>query len=202
MKNIIVTGFDPFGGETNNPSFEAVKQLPDEINGVRIIKKEIPTVFFKSKEVLLKLIEEYKPVAVVNVGQAGGRESISLEKFAYNLMDASIPDNAGNQPKGEKVSLSGPEIIETLLDIEKIKRELVSNDISCSISESAGRYVCNYVMYSMLLEAKNYNYVSGFVHVPYSKEQVMNKKEGTPCMEIAQMTKALNILLETVVSNL
>lgn len=202
MKNVLITGFDPFGGETTNPSFEAVNSLPDEIKGIHIVKKEIPTEFYRSKDVLLDLINQYKPIAIINVGQAGGRNSISIERYAFNMMDASIPDNAGNQPKREIISVGGAEKIETVLDFDTLKREIVSSGIPCVVSESAGLYVCNYVMYTMLLESKRANFISGFIHVPYSKEQVKDKKQETPYLDIEEMTKALEIVIEQTINSL
>lgn len=199
MRNILITGFDPFGGETSNPSFEAVKLLKDKIGNFNIIKREIPTEFYRSKDVLLNLIEEYKPVVVINVGQAGGRETISLENQAFNLIEASIPDNAGVKPEREKISINGPEILLSKLPLEDMKNELLSKNIDCYISDSAGRYVCNYVMYSMLQESTKYGFISGFIHVPFSKEQALLKKEKVPFMEISKMTEALEICINAII---
>jgi len=199
MKNILITGFNPFGGENVNPSYEAVKLLEDSIKGVNIIKKEIPTEFFGAKKELISLIKEYKPDFVINVGQAGGRESISIEKQAFNLMDASIPDNAGFKPSNQKISDNGKDVLYSSLPIEQMKENLINYGIPCYISNSAGRYVCNYVMYCMLEEAEKYNFKSGFVHVPYSREQVKNKKDGTPFMEISKMAESLKSFIDTII---
>ena len=94
---ILVTGFDPFGGEEVNPAYEAVKLLPAQVAGAEVITEELPTIFGKCAEVLEELIEKHSPDVVLCVGQAGGRSGISLEKVAINLTDASMPDNAGNR---------------------------------------------------------------------------------------------------------
>ena len=95
---VLITGFDPFGGEKVNPAFEAVKLLPDTIAGAEIIKLEIPTVFTRSAVVVEEAIKEHQPDIVINVGQAGGRSCMTVEKVAINLAEARIPDNDGEQP--------------------------------------------------------------------------------------------------------
>ena len=95
---ILVTGFDPFGGETVNPAYEAVKLLPDTIAGAQTIKLQVPTRFALSGTVLEAAVNEHRPDAVICVGQAGGRSAITPERVAINLADARIPDNAGEQP--------------------------------------------------------------------------------------------------------
>ncbi len=104
---LLITGFDPFGGESVNPAFEAIKALPDVVNNWQVIKQEIPTVFDKSLEVLAESIETHNPDVIICVGQAGGRFGLSLEKVGINLNEARIPDNEGNQPLGTPVYADG-----------------------------------------------------------------------------------------------
>ena len=106
---VLVTGFDPFGGESVNPAYEAVKLLPDILEGAQIIKLEIPTVFKKSIEIVKEAVENYQPDIVINVGQAGGRACVTVEKVAINLADAGIPDNAGDSPEDESLEKDGPD---------------------------------------------------------------------------------------------
>lgn len=105
---VLVTGFDPFGGESVNPAYEAVKLLPDILEGAQIIKLEIPTVFKKSIEIVKEAVENYQPDIVINVGQAGGRACVTVEKVAINLADAGIPDNAGDSPEDESLEKDRP----------------------------------------------------------------------------------------------
>ena len=171
---ILFTGFDAFGGEKINPAGEAVKMMKNEIHGAEILKLEVPTVFGKSGEVLKKAVEQYRPDAVVCVGQAGGRASITPEMIAVNIMDARIPDK----------------------DIEK---NLNDNGIPSSVSYHAGTFVCNYLMYCLmnLIDTKYPNMRGGFVHVPYSTEQVQNRTTPVPSMQLSEITRGLEIIAET-----
>ena len=147
---ILVTGFDPFGGEAVNPAYEAVKLLPDNIAGAEIVKLEIPTEFKRSMEFLEEAISREMPDAVISVGQAGGRAEITPERVAINLADARIPDNAGNQPEDEALIADGPAAYFTTLPLKKMVKSVQDRGIPCRISYSAGIYVCNSVMYRVL----------------------------------------------------
>ena len=115
---VLVTGFDPFGGENVNPAYEAVKLLPDIIEGAQIIKLEIPTVFKKSIEIVKEAVEKDQPDVVINVGQAGGRACVTVEKVAINLADAGIPDNAGDSPEDESLEKDGPDAYFSTLPVK------------------------------------------------------------------------------------
>jgi pyroglutamyl-peptidase len=121
---LLITGFDPFGNESINPAWEAVKLLPSQIEGVEIIKLQIPTVFNESIDILLDGIKEYKPEIVICVGQAGGRYDISIERVAINLDDARIKDNKGNQPIDEPVYSDGESAYFTSLPIKAMVEEI------------------------------------------------------------------------------
>ena len=200
---VLITGFDPFGGEKLNPAFEAVKMLPDTVAGADIIKVEIPTVFTKSGEVVEKAMEEYNPDVVICVGQAGGRSSITIEKLAINLAEARIKDNEGNQPIDTILHEDGENAYFTSLPCKAVVRELRENNIPAHISYSAGTFVCNDVMYHVLylIHKKYQNVRGGFIHVPYALEQVIDKPQGTCAMSLETISKGLELAIKASVEN-
>ena len=198
---ILVTGFDPFGGEKINPSYEAVKGLPDRIGDAEIIKMEIPTVRYRSVDVLSEKIEELWPDAVISVGQAGGANAIRIERIAVNLDDYRIPDNDGNQPVDTPIYVGGSSAYFSTLPIKAIRDALVDKGIAAEISNSAGLFVCNHVFYSVrhLCETKyaGKGIISGFIHVPFIPEQTLGKPE-VPSMPLEDIVKALVTAVEVV----
>ncbi len=199
---VLVTGFEPFGGEKINPSFEAVKLLPDSIDGVSIIKRQVPTVFRKSIEELKRLIEEIKPDVELCVGQAGGRSEISIERVAINIDDANIKDNEGNQPVDEIIFEDGENAYFSNLPIKAMVEKIKNNGIPACISNSAGTFVCNHIMYGLLyLIDKKYPHIKGgFIHVPYLPEQVVDKR-NIPSMSLDNIKKALVLAIEAIIEN-
>lgn len=195
---ILITGFDPFGGETVNPSFEAVRRMPDTVAGAEIVKLEIPTSFSRSISAVENAIRSYQPDAVISVGQAGGRPCVTVERVAINLADARIPDNDGVQPVDEPLQADGPAAYFATIPVKAVVRQIRSHGISCELSCTAGSYVCNCVMYHVLhLAATQYPKLrAGFIHVPYSDEQVRGKPDGTPSISLQDMTKALEYAVE------
>lgn len=195
---VLVTGFDPFGGETVNPAFEAVKLLADQIAGAEIIKLEVPTVFSKSEKVIAEAIKTYTPDVVISVGQAGGRSCVTIEQVAINLAEARIPDNDGEQPQGEKLKEDGENAYFTSLPIHAAVERVRKAWLPCHISYTAGTYVCNAVMYNVLYMAeREYPGVrAGFVHVPFICEQVVDKPNGTPSMALQDIVRSLTCIIE------
>lgn len=198
---VLVTGFDPFGGESVNPAFEAIKLLPDEIAGAKIIKLEIPTVFTKSEVVVEDAIKECMPDIVINVGQAGGRSTITPEKVAINLKDARIPDNDGEQPLDEPLHEDGEPAYFATVPVKAMVENMKAHGIPASLSYTAGTYVCNAVMYNtQYMIAKRYPGIKeGFIHVPFAAEQVVNKPNGTPSMSLEMIAKGLEYAIEAAV---
>lgn len=195
---VLVTGFEPFGGEKINPALEAIKMLDNQILGAEIIKLELPTVFGKSREVLEIALEKEKPNIVICVGQAGGRDKISIERVAINIDDAGIPDNEENQPIDKAIVCGGDKAYFSSLPIKEILNNLKENKIPGEISNSAGTYVCNHIMYNLLynIDKKYQNVLGGFIHIPYIPEQVIDKKM-TPSMSLDYIVKGLTIAIET-----
>lgn len=197
---ILITGFDPFGGETVNPAYEAVKLLPDTIAGAEIIKLEVPTRFHRAGAVLEDAMQRHKPDAVICVGQAGGRAAITPEKVAINLMDGRIPDNAGYQPVDVPIWEDGETAYFTSLPVKAMVQRMRDAGIPAAVSYTAGTYVCNYLLYTLLylIDKKYPNVRGGFIHVPYAMEQVINKPLGTPSMDLRQIARGLETAVEAV----
>ncbi|SHE46452.1 pyroglutamyl-peptidase [Marinitoga hydrogenitolerans DSM 16785] len=194
---VLVTGFDPFGGEKINPSFEAVKMLPNKILNVSIVKLEIPTVFYKSIETLRSKICEIQPDIVICTGQAGGRSHISIERVAINIDDASIEDNEGNKPEDKPIFFDGENAYFSNLPIKDIVKGVKSIGIPAEISNTAGTFVCNHLLYGLMyyIHKDFKRTLGGFIHVPYLPEQVINKK-NVPSMSLGNIAKALEKVIE------
>lgn len=200
---ILITGFDPFGGADINPAYEAVKRLPDQIGGAKMIKLEIPTVFGKDGKVLKDAILEHEPDVVLCVGQAGGRSVISVEKVAINLMEARIPDNDGQQPLNQPVYADGENAYFASVPVKAMVRNIREHGIPSSVSYTAGTYVCNDVMYRLLyMIDREFNGMrGGFIHVPYLAEQAAALPDGTPGMSAEMIAEALQYAVEAVIEN-
>lgn len=199
---VLITGFDPFGGEKINPAWEAVKDIKDIIEGAKIIKLEIPTVFNKSIEKVKEAMELEKPDIVLCIGQAGGRYDITIERVAINVDDARIEDNEGNQPIDIPVFEDGENAYFSNLPIKAMVEEIKGQGMPSSISNSAGTFVCNHIMYGVLYHInKTYkNMRGGFIHVPFINEQVLDKK-NQPYMPVEHITKALEAAIKAAVIN-
>ena len=186
---ILLTGFDPFDREKVNPAFEAVKLLPGTIAGAQIVKLEVPTQFVRAGEVLEAAMAEHKPDVVICVGQAGGRAAITPEKVAINLMDGRIPDNAGYQPVDVPIRADGPAAYFATLPVKAMVQRMQDAGIPAAVSYTAGTYVCNSLMYTLLflIDRKFPGVRGGFIHVP------------TPSMDLRQISRGLEKAVEAVV---
>ncbi len=181
---VLVTGFDPFGGESINPAYEAVKMLPDEIAGAQIIKREIPTSFTRGTAEVVRQIELCQPDLVLNVGQAGGAAGLRVERVAINLADARIPDNDGAQPVDEPLVQDGaPAYFLPSCRSRPWCAGYRQRAIPASCLTRQVPYVCNAVMYTVLHTVQSNPHIrAGFVHVPYAASQLEGKAAGTrPC---------------------
>ena len=199
---ILVTGFDPFGGEKVNPAQEAVKSLPSEIHGAEIHWVEIPTVFYKSAEVLEAEIVRYQPNVVLCIGQAGGRTSLTPERVAINQDDARIPDNQGNQPIDTPIRLDGEAAYFSTLPIKAMVQAIKEDGLPATVSNTAGTFVCNHLMYQALYLAdkKFPNVRAGFMHIPYMTEQVINKP-NTASMNLVDIVKGIEAAIGAIVDH-
>jgi len=197
---ILVTGFDPFGGEKINPALEAVKSLPSEIHGAEIHWVEIPTVFYKAAEVLEAEIVRYQPDVVLCIGQAGGRASLTPERVAINQDDARISDNQGNQPIDTPIRLDGQAAYFSTLPIKAMVQAIKEEGIPATVSNTAGTFVCNHLMYQALYltDKKFPDMRAGFMHIPYMTEQVINKP-NTASMNLTDIVRGIEAAIGAIV---
>ena len=200
---ILITAFDPFGGEIVNPALEAVKLMKDEIKGAKIIKLMVPTVFVKSVDKTIEAIKKEKPDVVLCIGQAGGRFGITPERVAINIDDAGIQDNEGNQPIDSKIYDDGSSAYFSTLPVKAIVKEIKGGGLPSSLSNSAGTFVCNHLMYGVLyyLSKNEKNIRGGFIHVPFIPEQIANKPSPTPSMSIVDIVRGLELAVKAIVEN-
>lgn len=199
---VLITGFEPFNKENINPSWEAVRILPDEIDGHSVVKLQLPTVFNKSSKLLIENIKTHNPDIVISVGEAGNRTDITIERVAINIDDARIEDNEGNKPIDKPIVENGNGAYFSTLPIKDIVENIKKATIPASVSNTAGTYVCNHIMYSTLhyIKENKLNIKSGFIHVPYLPIQVLDKK-NTAFMEQTTTSKALEIAIKTTLNS-
>lgn len=173
LPRVLLTGFDPFGGETINPSWEVVRALHGKrIAGHLVVARQLPTEFAASLQLLQQAMRELQPRLVLGVGQAGGRRQLSIERVAINVNDARIADNAGAKPVDETVIAGGPAAYFSTLPIKAMLAALRADGLPAAISQSAGTYVCNHIAYAMLhLASKHRGVRAGFMHIPYLPQQ-------------------------------
>lgn len=184
-KRLLITGFDPFGGEKINPAWEAVKRLPDRIGEYVLCKLEIPTVFGLAGETVLREAARLQPDAVLCIGQAGGRGAVTPERIGVNIRDARIKDNAGNQPRGEFVASDGPAAYFATVPVTEMEDAIRAEGLPAAVSNSAGAFVCNDVLYTLLHHYAQTDVKVGFIHVPYLPEQ------GNPSLPLEDTVRAL-----------
>lgn len=196
---ILITAFEPFGGETINPAQEAVRALDERIAGAELIKLTVPVAFGKSVETVFRAMREAQPDAVLCVGQAGGRSAVTPERVAVNVMDARIPDNDGWQPVDEPVFPDGPAAYFSTLPIRKMTARIREAGIPAEISNTAGTYVCNELMYGVLHHiAREFPGTrGGFVHVPFLHEQVLTRA-NTPSLSMQDLVTALEAAIRAI----
>ncbi len=193
MKRVLVTGFQPFGGEAVNPSLEAVKQLRGlTVDDYEVVTGEIPVVRFEATKTIVELIEQYQPEIVINVGQAGGRLEISVERVGINVDDYRLADNAGNAPVDEPVAADGPAAYLATLPIKAMVKEMVAEGVPASVSNTAGTYLCNHVAYAVPhhIATNKLPIRSCFIHIPFLPEQAAGKP-GRPSMALATIVAGL-----------
>ncbi|MGI6901974.1 MULTISPECIES: pyroglutamyl-peptidase I [Leclercia] len=196
MRTVLITGFEPFGGETVNPSWEVVKQLDGAIiDDCRVVARQLPCVFGESLSVLNAAIDALQPSVVLAVGQAGGRVDVTVERVAINVDDARIPDNHGRQPVDVAIVEGGPAAWFSTLPIKAMVAVLRESGIPASVSQTAGTFVCNHVMYGVLHKLADRPEVKGgFIHIPYLPEQAA-AHPGAPSMATQTVKQALEIAI-------
>lgn len=200
---ILITAFEPFGGETINPALEAVKLMKDEIYGAKIVKLIVPVVFGKSIDKTIEAIKKENPDVVICIGQAGGRYGITPERLAINVDDAGIKDNEGNQPTDSAIYDDGDVAYFSTLPVKTIVKEIKSGGLPASLSNSAGTFVCNHLMYGVLyhLSKSEKDIKAGFIHVPLTTEQAAKNQSPSPSMSLVDITRALELGVKAIVEN-
>ena len=196
MKTVLITGFEPFGGESVNPSWEVVSGLDNAIiGGCRVVARQLPCVFGESLAVLNGAIDALSPSLVLAVGQAGGRTDITVERVAINVDDARIADNQGQQPVDVPIVVDGPAAWFSTLPIKAMVVAMRNAGIPASVSQTAGTFVCNHVMYGLLHRLSEQPAVKGgFIHIPYLPEQAAFHP-GEPSMAAENVLLALELAI-------
>lgn len=189
-KRLLVTGFDPFGGESINPSWEAVKLLPGQIGIWEIHKLKLPTVFSLAAKLAAEEAERILADAVLCVGQAGGRTALTPELVAINLRHASIPDNQGQQPQDQPILPGAPTAYFSSLPVRKMVESMKSAGLPAAVSYSAGAFVCNDLFYTLRHRFEGTDRGVCFFHVPYLPQQA---KEGQFSMPLEQIAEGLRL---------
>ncbi|RPF42300.1 pyroglutamyl-peptidase I [Hydrogenoanaerobacterium saccharovorans] len=197
---LLLTAFDPFGGEKINPALEAVKLVSDKIDNIDIVKLEVPTVFKKSVATVAAAMDKEKPDAVLCIGQAGGRFDITPERVAINVDDARIKDNEGNQPIDAPIFEDGDPAYFTTLPIKAMVENIRAEGLPASVSNTAGTFVCNHLMYGVLytIAKKHPNVRGGFTHVPFIPEQVVGRPSPAPSLALKDIARGLEAAIKAI----
>ena len=197
MKTLLITAFEPFGGESENPSALALELLNESIGGIRLEKRLLEVTFLGAKDNICRYVDEVKPDYAICLGQAGGRAAITPERVAINVMDARIADNIGYKPEDVPVTEVGQNAYFATLPIKRMVGAMEQAGVAAAISNSAGTYVCNSTMYAMLehIALNGMAAKAGFIHVPYIPSQVADKPH-TPCMPLEDIVKGLSAAIE------
>ena len=198
----LLTGFEPFGGEKINPAFEILKTLPESIGSCKLIKRELPTSYKGSVNMIESLLETEKPDVVLSLGQAGGSHGLVVEKVGINLRDANATDNDGHRASHEAIFKDGETAYFSTLPVKAMVTKIMESNVPASLSYSAGAYVCNNVLYTLLHLGKicYQDMRCGFIHVPYFPEQIIGKR-STFYMTPEEMTRGLMAALSAIAEN-
>lgn len=197
---ILLTAFEPFADDKTNSAEETLKKLKtDDLEG-QIVTAILPTVYKKSSDLLHELIKNEKPDIILSLGQAGGRSAVTVERVAINIDDASIADNYGEKPTDRPIFCDGPAAYFSLLPIKKMVEKIKEAGVPAAISNTAGTFVCNHVMYSAhyYLDREKLSGKAGFIHLPYMPGQVLDKS-NQPSMSLDDMCRAVRLALECLI---
>ena len=198
---LLLTAFDPFGGSPINPALEAVKLVANQIGDVQIVKLEVPTVFGKSIDTVAAAMEKEKPDAVLCIGQAGGRYDLTPERVAINLDDARIPDNEGNQPIDVPIFQDGAPAYFATLPIKAMVAKIREAGLPASVSNTAGTFVCNHLMYGVLHHLATHcpRVRGGFMHVPFIPSQVTQRP--APSMAVTDIARGIEAAISAIAAH-
>jgi pyroglutamyl-peptidase len=198
----LVTGFEPFDGESVNPSWEVAQALHGApMAGGRVLARQLPCRFGAARDAMVDLLAEWRPLCVLALGQAGGRTDFSLERIAINLDDARIADNAGAQPIDQPVVPGGPAAYFATLPIKAVVSGLRAAGLPASVSHSAGTFVCNHVFYALMHGLREQPQVrAGFMHLPLLPAQA-SRHPGQACMPLPLMIEGVRQALRIAASH-
>ena len=198
---ILLTAFDPFGGASINPALEAVKLVANRLAGVEIVKIEVPTVFGLSIRTVTEAMDREQPDAVLCIGQAGGRPDLTPERIAINIDDARIPDNQGNQILDVPVVSDGPAAYFSTLPVKAMVAAIREAGLPASLSNTAGTFVCNHLMYGVLHHAATHcpQVRAGFMHVPFVPSQVTERP--APSMAVTDIARGIEAAIAAIAEN-
>lgn len=187
---ILITGFEPFAGDLINPSGELAGMMDDEIGGAAVVRAVLPTAARRAEEMIAQLIDEHQPDAVVSFGLAGGRKGVTVERIGINVDDFSIPDNDGWQPVNTRIDEEGPDGCFSSLDVHMIAESIRNAGIDASVSNTAGTFVCNHILYFTSLYCQRHHpaIINGFIHLPYLNSMVADP--SVPTLTPAEMKTA------------
>lgn len=171
MKKLLITGFDPFDGHASNPSWAAVQQLPEVVGNYKLCKLNIPTLYEAAANLVLDAAQALQPDVILCIGLAGGRDAVTPERIAVNIRDARIPDNSGKLCNGERIAADGPAAYFATVPVERMVQAIRNCSIPGAVSNTAGTYVCNDVLYTLLHHFSATSTRVGFIHVPNTPEQ-------------------------------
>ena len=197
---ILLTAFEPFGGEKINAAQEAAALIKEEIAGAKIVKMTVPVVFGKSIEAVVSAMRDERPDAVLCLGQAGGRMGLTPERVAINLDDARIPDNEGNQPVDQTIYPDGAPAYFSTLPVKAMVRAIQEAVVPASLSNTAGTFVCNHLMYGILYHMARYwpEMRGGFMHLPFLPEQVQDRP-GMPNLSREAMAAGIEAAIKAMI---
>lgn len=191
MKKLLITGFDPFNGNTANPSWLAAQALPERVGDYEVHKLQLPTVYGEAARMVLEFAEQLRPDVIISLGLAGGRAAVTPERVGINVRSASIPDNAGQQFTDAPIISNGPAAYFSTLPVTAMAAAIREAGVPGSVSNTAGTYVCNDVLYTLCHHFAGKETKVGFIHVPYIPGQ------GEPSLPLADTVKALCAAIES-----
>lgn len=201
IKTVLLTGFEPFNKASINPAWEAVRALDGwSGEGFRVEVRQLPCVFVEANRALAALVDELHPDIVIAVGQAGGRAEIAVERVAINVDDASILDNAGQQPVDRPIAEDGPAAYFSTLPIKAMVAAMREKGLVAGVSQTAGTFVCNHVFYGLMHHTAGKPVKAGFIHVPFLPEQAEERPDDPPSMALDDIILGIMTAVDTAVN--
>lgn len=201
-QRVLLTGFEPFGGSDVNPSAMLVRRLHDHlVCGARVVGVELPAVHVRAAQFLADAIDRHTPSVIISLGLASGRSDLAVERVGINALDYPIPDNDGHQPIEGRIIPDGPDAYFSTLPIKVIVAAWREEGLPGYVSNTAGTYVCNEILYTSLHLAARYHCRAGFIHVPCLPEQASKEGTAVPSMSLDLMLRGITRAIEITVAH-